>query len=311
MKKLLSFLLCLGLTVVLAACGSKEETISIGRELTDNGDTFLDVVVVLAGEEIIAVSIDEYQFGSGYKSVPNKIGESDNKVVFSKLENNDAYSEKMKNAGSTQSIKASFNGIEDFAVGKTVKELEEFLSDNKDKEGADLVSGSTLNSTDRYVQAIINSGKTVSKFGEVALDKEDITIGRVKATPHGESTFADVVVVLSGDTIIAASIDEYQFGEGYVSVPGDVAKSDKGVLYSKRVNNDQYSENMKKANATQSFYTSIEAIQSYAFGKTVSDLEDFLNDHGDKAGADLISGSTLNDTLGYLNSIIQAAKNAK
>src|SRR6476660_8729485 len=49
----------------------------------------------------------------------------------------------------------------------------------------------------------------------------DLKVGRVNNAPHGDKSFATTVVVLNGDKIVAASVDEFQFlsGDGIKGVP--------------------------------------------------------------------------------------------
>ena len=83
---------------------------------------------------------------------------------------------------------------------------------------------------------------------------EDVKIGVVQYAAHGTKCFAVMTVVLQGDVIVAAHIDEYQIGAGMVGVPnsenGFGGFADGKVLYSKRVNAEAYSTNMQKAGST-------------------------------------------------------------
>ena len=109
-------------------------------------------------------------------------------------------------------------------------------------------------------------------------DEAPIKLGQVQWAAHGDKCFAVMTVVLQGDVIVAAHIDEYQIGTGNVGVPN----SDKGfganfsdgkVLYSKRVNAAAYSENMKKAGSTVALDVNYDLIQAFCVGKTVAELE--------------------------------------
>ena len=158
----------------------------------------------------------------------------------------------------------------------------------------------------------------------VAMAEETVKIGQVQFAAHGTSCFAVLTVAMQGDTIVAAYIDEYQF----MSAEGDnpatgVPNSDASfgekypegmVLASKKVNNDLYSENMKRAESTQPLATSYAAIEAYVTGKTIAELEEAVNGFtaDNKADfIDVVSGSTLADTLGYVNGLIAAAKAAQ
>lgn len=135
-----------------------------------------------------------------------------------------------------------------------------------------------------------------------------VELHRGYCAAHGESCFTQVVVAVDADgTIVAANIDEYQFmasdTEGIVPVPNsdvDLPECivEGKVLVSKSTCNDVYSERMaQNGGATQSWLTSIEAIEAYAVGKTPDELQD----------VDAVSGATLEDTASYCAAIAQVA----
>ena len=147
-------------------------------------------------------------------------------------------------------------------------------------------------------------------------DEAPIKLGQVQWAAHGDKCFAVMTVVLQGDVIIAANIDEYQIGTGNVGVPN----SDKGfganfsdgkVLYSKRVNAAAYSENMKKAGSTVALDVNYDMIQAFCVGKTVAELETLVAPMTAQTAIDAVTGATLADTLGYLQGLLAAAKAAK
>lgn len=147
-------------------------------------------------------------------------------------------------------------------------------------------------------------------------DEAPIKLGQVQWAAHGDKCFAVMTVVLQGDVIIAAHIDEYQIGTGNVGVPN----SDKGfganfsdgkVLYSKRVNAAAYSENMKKAGSTVALDVNYDMIQAFCVGKTVAELESAIAPLTKETAVDAVTGATLTDTLGYLQGLLAAAKAAK
>ena len=147
-------------------------------------------------------------------------------------------------------------------------------------------------------------------------DEAPIKLGQVQWAAHGDKCFAVMTVVLQGDVIIAAHIDEYQIGTGNVGVPN----SDKGfganfsdgkVLYSKRVNAAAYSENMKKAGSTVALDVNYDMIQAFCVGKTVAELETLVAPMTAQTAIDAVTGATLADTLGYLQGLLAAAKAAK
>ena len=145
----------------------------------------------------------------------------------------------------------------------------------------------------------------------------EIKLGQVQWAAHGTKCFAVMTVVLQGDVIVAAHIDEYQVGAGMIGVPnsenGFGGFTDGKVLYSKRVNAEAYSANMVKAGSTVALDVNYDLIQDFCVGKTVAELEAAIAGfNGDAAAAvDAVSGATLVDTLGYLTGLLEAAKAAK
>lgn len=155
----------------------------------------------------------------------------------------------------------------------------------------------------------------------VAMAEETIKIGQVQYAAHGNRCFAVLTVAMQGDTIVAAYIDEYQFmaADTATGVPNSDAAMGESfpegqVLASKKVNNDMYSANMANAGSTQPLATSYAAIEAYVTGKTIAELEAAVEGQEDAAAfleADVVSGSTLADTLNYVKGLIEAAKAAQ
>ena len=147
-------------------------------------------------------------------------------------------------------------------------------------------------------------------------DEAPIKLGQVQWAAHGDKCFAVMTVVLQGDVIIAAHIDEYQIGTGNVGVPNSDKSfgtnfSDGKVLYSKRVNAAAYSENMKKAGSTVALDVNYDLIQAFCVGKTVAELETAIAPLTKETAVDAVTGATLVDTLGYLQGLLAAAKAAQ
>ena len=145
----------------------------------------------------------------------------------------------------------------------------------------------------------------------------EIKLGQVQWAAHGTKCFAVLTVVLQGDVIVAAHIDEYQVGADMVGVPnsenGFGGFTDGKVLYSKRVNAAAYSANMTKAGSTVALDVNYDLIQNFCVGKTVAELEAVIAGfNGDATAAvDAVTGATLVDTLGYLTGLLEAAKAAQ
>ncbi|WP_222850462.1 hypothetical protein [Paenibacillus tengchongensis] len=147
-----------------------------------------------------------------------------------------------------------------------------------------------------------------------------LKVGRVEAAAHGTKCFTVAVAVVQNGKIVAASLDDYQFLSTEVAkgVPnsdkdfGQNYKDPNVVLASKKANAKYYSEHMKEeAGSTVSYDKNLAAIEKYATGKTVKELEAILAKKSISQMADAVSGATLVDTKGYLTAILNAAKAAK
>ena len=156
------------------------------------------------------------------------------------------------------------------------------------------------------------------------IDTSDIKTGYVIDAPHGHYAFGTAVVVMSGDTIISATLDEFQFqGESdrLTGVPNShVEGAEKyfgksvvegQILVSKKIDSEVYSENMAaKAGSTVAIAENYAAIEAFAVGKTIAELEKVAGMEAESA-TDAVSGATLADTKGYLGMIVKAAKAAE
>ena len=152
-------------------------------------------------------------------------------------------------------------------------------------------------------------------FAAMADEAPAIKLGQVQWAAHGTKCFAVMTVVLQGDVIVAAYIDEYQVGAGMVGVPnsenGFGGFADGKVLYSKRVNAEAYSANMAKAGSTIALDVNYKALEDFATGKTIAELEAALAGKTAQEVVDAVTGCTLVDAQGYLNGVLAAAKAAK
>ncbi len=153
-------------------------------------------------------------------------------------------------------------------------------------------------------------------------------IGQVQYAAHGTKAFCVATVIVDGDKIVDALIEEFQFVDpatftNPVPNPDTFKNADGFVLASKRSNAETYSANMAtKGGATQPLLTSYQAIEAFVTGKTIAELETFAADFAAKLEGkeeaaktsiitDAVSGSTLTDTLGYIQALIAAAKAAQ
>ncbi|MBG9982179.1 peptidoglycan-binding protein [Aerococcaceae bacterium DSM 111020] len=145
-----------------------------------------------------------------------------------------------------------------------------------------------------------------------------VTIKMGYGAPHGDKSFAVTYVVMDGDVVTHAYIDEFQFLEEAEGVPNSDGAFADGfaegvVLASKRQNDEAYSANMEEiAGATQTYGESMDAVQAFAEGKTLEEIQAAIDELGalpeDGSPADVVSGSTFADTSGYLQTIIDVAE---
>ncbi|MDO4268190.1 MAG: FMN-binding protein [Eubacteriales bacterium] len=154
--------------------------------------------------------------------------------------------------------------------------------------------------------------------GKAAQGENQLRIGQVNGAAHGNKCFTvGTAVIDENDRIVAAYLDEFQFlDDEQTGVPNSDAFVEAGyvaagkVLGSKRVNNDYYSEMMAKAGSTVKIADNFDAVQAYAAGRTIEELEATAGKTPEEA-VDAVSGATLADTAGYLKVIADAAKAAK
>lgn len=345
-RRLATLLLALIMVVSLAACGGGQGTDNKGKEnkpaepvekevqlkriytATPGKDGFGRYAVAMEGDKIVAAKIDEFQFGDvkdGGVFVPNSDkafakGYAEGKALYSKAANGENYSKKMKEfAGATMTLEEGLMAIENFVVGKTVADLEKVTAEAKDGKPVDAVSGATLVNTKEYLTGIIEAAKS-SEFVTTAKTTEDLSkakIGQAVGAPHGDKSFSDTVALVVDGKVIAANLDEFQFlaeGKGVPNSDQEFGKNyaEGVILASKKVNNESYSANMKeKAQATKPLADSYKAIEEFTAGKTIADIEKVVSEAKDGRPVDAVSESTLVDTKGYLQVIVDAAKAVK
>lgn len=287
--------------------------------------SFARVAVVTDGDKIVDASIDEFQYfdaDSDFVGLPNqdedtefKAGNAEGKILGSKVENNDQYSALMKEkAGSTVSIADNYKAIQNFVKGKTIEELKEVVAGAEDGKAIDAVTGATLVDTKGYLEALIETAEgrdNVTIFE--AANADNIKVQQIFGTAGNKNAVTDTFVVLEGDKIIAANIDEYQYMEGK-GVPNSDKKfgenfADKEkVLASKLENNEAYSGQMKEyAKATKTLKESLNAIEEFVVGKTPEEIKEVIDSNEAGKPVDAISGATLTSTVGYLEEIYKAA----
>ncbi len=289
-----------------------------------HGDKCFTVATAVIDENdaIVAAVIDEYQFlDSDQTGVPNSdafIADgsvAEGKVLGSKKVNNEYYSENMAKAGSTLPIAVNFDQIENFAVGKTSAELKE-LAGKTPEEVLDAVSGATLADTAGYLSVIADAADAAKENPAVSYDGDvtGLALNVVEAAAHGTKCFTIAAALTDGTNVVLSYIDEFQFLDSeQIGVPNSASFTEGGsildgkVLGSKRVNNEYYSENMKKAGSTVEIAANFDAIQEFVNGKTIDELKELTGKPAEEV-IDGISGATLADTVGYVTAILAAAE---
>ncbi len=284
---------------------------------------FTVATAVIDGDDtIVAAFVDEYQFlDSEQIGVPNSeafIADgsvAEGKVLASKRVNNAYYSENMKKAGSTVEIAVNFDQIQKFAVGKTSAELME-LAGKTPEEVLDAVSGATLADTAGYLSVIAHAADAAKETPAVSYDGDvtALSLNVVEAAAHGTKCFTIAAALTDGTNVVLSYIDEYQFLDSeQIGVPNSASFTEGGsildgkVLGSKRVNNEYYSENMKKAGSTVEIAANFDAIQEFVNGKTIDELKELTGKTAEEV-IDAVSGATLADTAGYITAILAAAE---
>lgn len=317
------------------ATAQEAEPVKLYYGLDDpHGDnSFAYIVVAMQGDTIVDVYIDEFQFveGDGWTGVPNSdkaFGENypEGQTLISKRENDEQYSGMMTEvAQATQSYVENIEAIQNFAIGKTIAEVEAAADqiDDDDANVSDVVSGATLADTDDYLDSIVEV-VTDDGFSVTGAGAENPEIKTLLATPNGDDALSLVSVVVDGDTIVAAQIDELQYNDeeaaDWDSVPNGGEDDGLGAnipedkdLISKLDNNEEYSALMKEyANATTSYKDSMQAISDFVAGKTFDEIQaaiDELEGQSDNTAiSDVVSGATLASTPSYLSAILEAAQ---
>lgn len=290
----------------------------------DSPKAFTNVVVATSGNKIVSAFIDEYQYfddDEKINAVPNSDkgfgeGAKEGKVLGSKIDNDKSYSEDLKKAGGTLTLLENYNAITDFVKGKTIGELEELLKED-DEKIMDAVSGATFSTTPNLLKYIVETAKDDSyTIAGEANNPDEIELRYALGAPHGDKSFANAVVAVEGDKIIAASIDEYQYiqdGKTKQGEDSDFAKGykdSKVVLASKLENNDIYSDLMAdKAKATNTIKANFEAIEKFVAGKTIDEIKETIAGATEGEAIEAVSGATLVDTAGYLQLIVDTVEN--
>lgn len=305
---------------------TQESNVVLHRAYPDEASrSFTNIVVATSGDKIVGAFIDEYQYfdeADNYQAVPNtdqKFGEGakEGRILASKIDNKDPYSEAMKEAGGEATLMDNYNAVTDFVKGKTIAELEDFLNENDDEAIIDALSGATFKATPNLLKYVVEAAKDDTFVIEGhAENPDDIELRYALGAPHGDRSFANAVVAVEGDKIVAASIDEFQYIEEGVTKQGEGSEfaedfaDSKTVLASKLENDELYSDLMaEKAGATKSIAENFNAIEKFVVGKTIDEVKETIAGATEGEAIDAVSEATLVDTANYLQLIIDAVEN--
>ncbi|GHU63231.1 hypothetical protein FACS189418_6110 [Clostridia bacterium] len=311
-----------------ASSTKEEKSYQIGQVTyaAHGTNSFAIATVVLQNGEVIQDSVlDEFQYFSstteGLTPVPNiqdlEAHTVDDMVLASKIVNSSYYSNQMKDkAGSTKVYTENIKEIVAFTKGKTITELEEFVSIWEVMD-SDAISGATLVDKVHYVEAILEAAKQAklssNRLTYTDEEVESSVLNMKLAGPHSKC-FAMVSVWSNHSKILLSYLDEFAYMDKETSkgVPNSegMAKSiaETFVLGSKRDNSAAYSAHMQEvAKGTVAIDQNYNAIQTYANGKNISELKTWLEGQTKETVTDAVSGATLVDTQGYLRAIVEVA----
>ena len=290
-------------------------------------NAFANTTVVLDGDVVVAVHIDEFQFlaREGNTPVPNGDHETGLGATFineerwlcSKRENNEAYSANMtERGGATYTLLEGYEAIETFCIGKTVAELEAIV-DGTDEDAiaiVDAVASCTLVDARGYIKSVVEAARDAATFEGLEYDGDasELKLGVTLYAAHGYYCFTVAAAVVDGDVIVLSYIDEFQVmsGPDIVGVPnsttGFVAQYAGGsMLISKKVNDEFYSANMtERGGATMTLSAGWILIYETVNGNTIAEVEALTTTADD---VDAIADCTLVDEKGYMEAIVAAA----
>lgn len=179
-------------------------------------------------------------------------------------------------------------------------------------------SDSVVSDKEADEDVTITTANDANAKAEIPAD-DTVYMRQLYAAPHGEKSVAVVTVMMRGDTILSAEIDEFQYlaaSDEWTGVVNSDKKfgenyNDGQLLISKQENDEAYSDLMAdRGDSTVTWGNNIQAITDFAVGKTAEELKETTEELADEAAeiSDVVSGATFVDTKGYLEAIIEAAK---
>jgi len=328
LKKLLVFALMIALTFSVVGC---EEMTVTGERLgvayynAHNGAIATAAAVVDADGKILAAYLDDVflvDLNQGYEGLPavdsNRVTDYLANPAYTLASkkykvNSDIYGASMASkAGSTVLPADNLTKIQQFAVGKTIAELEAVMAKSSvdAKEEIQAASGATFADNQRYLNTIVLAAKNAQKTYNT-FNANNPVLKQAYYNTHGAPGLA--YVVLEGDKVVASYVDEFYFFDSNttdVVFQMDAAKSipafkaNKG-LSSKKTNGSKYGITLKGG----IYVDQIAAIESFINGKTVAELKQSVETLSAEGAvvADVVSGATIRDTKDYIKAVIIAA----
>lgn len=182
-----------------------------------------------------------------------------------------------------------------------------------DEKTADSSTGTESTESETVGAAISISDGT---SGDEGPEEGTIYMKQLYTAPHGTRSFAAVNVLMNGETILAARIEEFQYvsPDDFEGVPNSDGKFGESypkdmVLASKADNNEAYSALMEESGgATQTWADSMKGVTDFAVGKTARELESSMADIGelgeDGDPSEVVTGATFTDTSHYIQAIV-------
>lgn len=179
-------------------------------------------------------------------------------------------------------------------------------------------SDSVVSDKEADEDVTITTANGANAKAEIPAD-DTVYMRQLYEAPHGEKSVAVVTVMMRGDTILSAEIDEFQYlaaSDEWTGVVNSDKKfgenyNDGQLLISKQENDEAYSDLMAdRGDSTVTWGNNIQAITDFAVGKTAEELKETTEELADEAAEikDVVSRATFVDTKGYLEAIIEAAE---
>lgn len=336
MKKivLVSLILVLSLSLVVgcevespAPAGSPAEAkIGMAYYNAHPGAVASAVAVVDTNGKVLSAYIDDIFYrnlNAGYVGLPgvdssrittHLVNPADTVTSKKNEINSKLYGDAMAKSGSTVTPIDNLQKIEQFAVGKTIAELEAVIA--KDitvaKDEIQAATGATFVDNQGYLNTILLAAKDAQKSADTftVSNSNNVVLKQAYYNAHGSPAVATAVV--EGDTVVAAYIDEiYFFKNDGANVVFDVdaEKSLPKFVEGDVISSKKVSGAYGAALPGGPYVDQITAIEKFVKGKTVAELQGAYSKLAAEGAvvADVVSGATMRDTKNYIKNVAIAA----